>query len=811
AGAAPNSYYYLRVLALNGSGVASSTAMAAAPGLTYAQDPAATAAPYVLNVTSATVFWSGQSNPAPTQYRVQRSLIGDNFSLDSYQDDSSWQSDRSSWTFYSPALVAGGTYYFRVKAKDQLNRETGWVALASTQTMVYAPGLSAQEVFTTSVTMRWNNSNPAGVQFQAEFSGVSDFSVLLASSNWTYDIVSWDFPGLTPNTHYYGRVRARNSSGVETSNTNVLSAFTLAAQPGLNLSDYALGGTDILINWGKSGNPQPDTLYQAVRASTADFSAGTATSAWISANNYNFSGLAPGATYYFRVKARNGDLVETPWTALPSSVTLPAPTPPTGLVLSYADGASTDRLQLDWTDNATTEIGYYIYESTDGVSNFDTNFDNRPPNSVSYLRTTLTPATRYYYKVSAYNANGGSFSNIVSSYTRAALPIAADFSAVQTNSLRANWGANGNPSAASYVCELSTRADFTPLTASSQTYNNFADFSGLAANVVYYAQVKAVNGGGVATAYVSLTSTRTLPLAMSFAVVDQAPTGILQGDSKAYARLNVSPSGTGASWTALTVKRDGTGLDADVTKLSLRRDGNLDGVYQAGNDPEVAWAAFASSQAALSFDETLNAAATYFLVMQAADNFISWPGNSIGLTVVSTASITSSNSQLTQSPAPFTSALSTITKLADVLNVSGQDKAPMPNVSRGVANIVFMKLSVAAARDRAFVRQVAVDKLGTLADNMVAGVKLYADTNGNGVLNTGDALITSGNDLFAGGSAALSLVNPSTRAAANETWFLTLDLDAAAPLGATVGVRIANAAAVGLMAGTPDSAALNAT
>lgn len=74
-----------------------------------------------------------------------------------------------------------------------------------------------------------------------------------------------------------------------------------------------------------------------------------------------------------------------------------APAVPTSLV---AVPASTSQINLTWTDNATTETGYKIYRSTDGVSY--SLIDTIAANSNSYSDTTITAGVNYYYKVAAY-------------------------------------------------------------------------------------------------------------------------------------------------------------------------------------------------------------------------------------------------------------------------------------------------------------------------------------------------------------------------------------------------------------------------
>ena len=74
--------------------------------------------------------------------------------------------------------------------------------------------------------------------------------------------------------------------------------------------------TSIRANWTAACNPA-GTEYLCENTTAG------AHSGWTTATNWNSSGLMVGAAYSFRVKARNGDGVETAWRSLGSASTLP--------------------------------------------------------------------------------------------------------------------------------------------------------------------------------------------------------------------------------------------------------------------------------------------------------------------------------------------------------------------------------------------------------------------------------------------------------------------------------------------------------
>ncbi|HEY6193854.1 MAG TPA: putative Ig domain-containing protein, partial [Candidatus Eisenbacteria bacterium] len=106
------------------------------------------------------------------------------------------------------------------------------------------------------------------------------------------------------------------------------------------------------------------------------------TAAYGTANNGNTAPIAAGTEYAF---------------------TPPVPAAPTNLTFT---GVSAIAMTLNWTDNATNELGYAVYRSTDGVTySFVT---ETAANATSLVQSGLLPSTTYYWIV--YAVNEGAFS-----------------------------------------------------------------------------------------------------------------------------------------------------------------------------------------------------------------------------------------------------------------------------------------------------------------------------------------------------------------------------------------------------------------
>jgi hypothetical protein len=133
SGLTPNTTYYYRAAAVNGSGLRSAVT-GFAPAVTYAAAPLANPPSLgVVTGTSVETRWLINDNPVYTEYYVQASTDALFRGID--YGPGSW--------FAAPAynvisLESGRPYYFRVKARDFLGRSSAWLDLGTRTTLVGA-------------------------------------------------------------------------------------------------------------------------------------------------------------------------------------------------------------------------------------------------------------------------------------------------------------------------------------------------------------------------------------------------------------------------------------------------------------------------------------------------------------------------------------------------------------------------------------------------------------------------------------------------------------------------------------------------
>ena len=494
-------------------------------------------------------------------------------------------------------LAANDTYYAQAEALNSGGTPTGFVSFGSTVTSAASPALAAPafaSVSSTSLTVDWtSNGNAAGTQYYAQISTMAGFVPIFASSQ-TYSFNA-AFAGLSPNVTYYAQAAAYSiDAGTWTAFTTLGSTATLAVPPaGLTSSSTftAVAAAGLTLNWSSgtvaTGYDAAGTLYIAQISTSAVFGTLTASSQTYNLNA-SFAGLNPNVTYYAEVQAVNDDSVPTAFANFGSTPTLAVP-PGTTLGSSTFTAVSVAGLTLSWS-SGTAGTGYdpagtaYIAQ----VSTMATFLPLAAASQTYSLNAAfagLNPDTVYYAQVQALNSGDtpSAFFNLGSTATVAVGPGAPafPFTTVTAAALTANWTTDGDETGTQYYAQLSTAPDFSAITASSQTFNLNATFSGLNPNATYYAQAAAYSiDAGTWTAFTILGSTSTLAVVPGTTVGPSTFTAVFRSSftanwSSGTAGTGYNPSGTlyvaqissVSSFTPLLASSQTYGLSAGFTGL----------------------------------------------------------------------------------------------------------------------------------------------------------------------------------------------------------------------------------------------------
>ena len=183
----------------------------------------------------------------------------------------------------------------------------------------------------------------------------------------------------------------------------------------------------------------------------------------------------------------------------------PPPAPPAAPSGLTATAEAGPQVSLAWVDNATTEIGFLVQRSTDGV-NF-TDLTTLAADSVAYVDTTVQAGVTYTYQVAAFNLGGPSaFSNTANATIPGpqgpAAPDQLQANLQDTPLIDLSWQDNSN-NEDGFVIERSTDGiNFSPLAnvvANVTAYNDLAVFGGF----TYTYRVAAFNANGTSAFAVS--------------------------------------------------------------------------------------------------------------------------------------------------------------------------------------------------------------------------------------------------------------------------------------------------------------------
>lgn len=409
----------------------------------------------------------------------------------------------TAWTYTgitSAELASGATWLFNVRARDSAGNISEPALASSTFTYILpAEGVLSPGAFSglgaSSLTANWGTDFSAGTTYYVRLATQAAASpYLYAGSSLAASLL---FPGLTPDSFYYGFVSTSPVSGFVASG----SGRTLAEAPA-SAAFTGVGYSSASLSWAAGGNPAW-TVYEYELSGSASFAALTASSSGPVTGGL-FAGLAEGTTYYGRVRAVNGDGAATEYVYAPPAVTQAQL--PSGLAAGLTGAAlGADSIAWAWNSGTLSAADRYALYSGPGVLLATAPFAV----SASYTQTGLGPNSAHVLRVAGGNGNGeGPLAVSAAVYTLAQAPSEPAAAQVELTSAAITLGLNGNPpGTALQLWRSADNVSFTSLYEGAAL--SYADDS-LSECSAYYYKARARNGAGFYSGFSGTLSFTTL-------------------------------------------------------------------------------------------------------------------------------------------------------------------------------------------------------------------------------------------------------------------------------------------------------------
>jgi len=434
-----------------------------------------------------------------------------------------------------------------------------------------SPTVLAASTTTIDVTLGAGDGNPGTTTYAIQETGTGNYvqgdGTLSGSAIWD-TLSNWGtktVTGLSANTQYSFKIKARNGDSTETTFSSTVSKYTWASPvTSVGLADATTSSAyGLTLTWTDASQTGLKIDLSSVTDGACDstYDVGNFDNTADNSSSPRAISVAGNTCYKAKIQSYNGDgILNTTDIVYSSGVTSPA-TQPTSLTNTDAD---TNYITWGW-DAVTEATNYKIYRSSD-----DALIGETGNTDVSFTQTTVTsggaavsPNTQYTVYVRADNANGeGIASSTASTYTTANLPttLSHELASQTTAAMKWTW-VSGGAQSDFYSYTLSPSGN------SGYTANAYWSQASLSANTQYTYYVKARDGGGALTSAVSSNgyTAQTTPTDITFS--SMAVDSIVVGASGSFANLETASSGVRFQNT--TTSADNTLQVASWTNSSL--------------------------------------------------------------------------------------------------------------------------------------------------------------------------------------------------------------------------------------------------
>lgn len=341
-----------------------------------------------------------------------------------------------------------------------------------------------------------------------------------------------------------------NASSAQTTSTNPINLSTTTPFFSAIYTDTETGDTAVLAQIQVSTSSSFSTITHWDSGSSGTSITACAINSRCQDLKYNNFGTAPiqslalnddadensQTKYYWRVRYFDSFGATGIYSTSTAYFTLlDAPNEPSGMSISSITSTTA---ALSWSDNSGVETGYVVQLSTTTDDGFFATVTTTAANSTGFTTSSLTPDTRYRYRVAATNSVAtSSFSTSSAFYTLAAVAGTPTTSAASASSISITLDNNGNPASTTYAIYNATTNSYVAADGSASsvgvyqatsTWGTNFSITGLTANTGYQFSVVARNQSGVdsatSTASTIVYTYASVPSSVSASVVTGART-----------------------------------------------------------------------------------------------------------------------------------------------------------------------------------------------------------------------------------------------------------------------------------------------
>ena len=329
-------------------------------------------------------------------YVIYRSCNGSSYSEVARISDistTSWTdkdvSPGNTYKYYIKGYTSDGKKYIYNKASD----------IRTVSTALQAPVITGTKTASGKCAVSWSKvSGAAKYEIWRSASQNGTYTKMYTTTSTSYTNTTAK-PGMT----YYYKVRAVAANDSKGSYSNVVKLTATLAKPTVTLSTVETSGK-IKLTWSAVDGATKYDVYRAT-SKTGTYTKMTTTTS----TSYTNTGAKSGTTYYYKVRAINGNTAANSSFSTVKSMTCDCAQP----VVTISTVASSGKIKLSWkaVDGATK---YEVYRATSKTGTYTKLITTT---ETTYTNTSAKAGTTYYYKVKAItskSAASSAFSEIKS-------------------------------------------------------------------------------------------------------------------------------------------------------------------------------------------------------------------------------------------------------------------------------------------------------------------------------------------------------------------------------------------------------------